>query len=263
MVKITADEVLSKLLVKHSNDLCISECKDGPTQGVDNYSRMDLLVMNRSWSNMCFTGYEIKVSRNDFLRDDKWRSYLKMCNEFYFCTPWKMISVDEVPEVAGLRYIQPSGRVYTIKKAPFREQGVHVNTLLYILMCRVKVSDEWRNGFGEKRVDYYRRWLAEKAEKQDIGHRVSYKVGEIVRATQRENQNLKLENENLAELKQLAAEMDIPVSYGYKSLIKQRLEAKTKELIDGVDKNLERNLRDLQRVVGRLLKNINGDEKDK
>lgn len=79
-----AKNILRLLEAKHSKDLLIPECKDGPTQSVSEHLRMDAWVMNRSWAHPCYTAYEIKVTRSDFLNDRKWRGYLPYCNEFFF-----------------------------------------------------------------------------------------------------------------------------------------------------------------------------------
>jgi len=47
-------------------------------------------------------GYEIKVSRSDFLGDDKWDNYLKYCNYFYFVAPKGLIGKHELPDGVGL-----------------------------------------------------------------------------------------------------------------------------------------------------------------
>ena len=47
-------------------------------------------------------GYEIKVSRGDFLQDKKWKDYLQFCNYFYFLAPKGIIKPDELPKEIGL-----------------------------------------------------------------------------------------------------------------------------------------------------------------
>ena len=62
--------------------------------------RIDMFYFNR-W-NRETKGYEIKVSRADFLQDKKWESYLKFCNWFYFVTPVGIIDPKELPDSIGL-----------------------------------------------------------------------------------------------------------------------------------------------------------------
>jgi len=40
--------------------------------------------MPRPLLNPACTGYDIKISRSDFLGDEKWTGYLPLCNLLYF-----------------------------------------------------------------------------------------------------------------------------------------------------------------------------------
>jgi len=82
----TADQILNLLLIKHSKDVCVPECKGGPTW-FGRHDRMDLWTMARSWAHPRCCAYEIKVSRSDFVNDKKWMAYLEYCNELYFVAP--------------------------------------------------------------------------------------------------------------------------------------------------------------------------------
>jgi hypothetical protein len=48
------------------------------------------------------TGFEIKVSRADFLGDKKWQNYLPYCNRFYFATTPGVVEPKELPDEIGL-----------------------------------------------------------------------------------------------------------------------------------------------------------------
>jgi hypothetical protein len=86
----------------------------------------DLLLLTNSgyWYE-----YEIKISRADFKNDFKHKSNKHVnslsnteCthkpNYFNYVVPENMITVDEVPEYAGLIYINEYGRAQTMKVAP-------------------------------------------------------------------------------------------------------------------------------------------------
>ena len=98
---ITAKTILDLLLTKHEKDVCVPECKTGKSYG--GFHQMDLWTMARSWSKSKVTVYEIKVARNDFLRDDKWRSYLSFGNEFYFACPPGLIDKSELTQKTSLK----------------------------------------------------------------------------------------------------------------------------------------------------------------
>src|SRR5687767_11755578 len=117
--KFDASVILAMLTNKHAEDVFVPECKDGPSHG--SMCKLDGWAMAKSWARPCVTGYEIKVSRSDFLRDNKWPSYLPMCNELYFVSPRDVIKPEECPEPCGLLYVADSGtRLFTKKKAPYR-----------------------------------------------------------------------------------------------------------------------------------------------
>lgn len=163
----TADDMLELLRERHKEDVFVGECKNGRSWGPEGHLRLDGWAMNRSWSRMCWTGYEIKVSRSDFLGDSKWPGYLPLCNVLYFVAPRGVIKPDELPAEVGL--LNPTGnagRLQTAKKAPHRKIDPPVNLLLYLLMCRSTIDAPKR----PKKLEEWRAWLAEKEENRQIGH---------------------------------------------------------------------------------------------
>jgi hypothetical protein len=58
--------------------------------------RIDAFYLNR-W-NRETKGYEIKVTRSDFLGDKKWQQYLKFCTWFSFVAPFGIIKKEELSE---------------------------------------------------------------------------------------------------------------------------------------------------------------------
>jgi hypothetical protein len=204
-VKIKASDILTLLKERHSEDVCVPECKDGPTQ-TTNHRRLDLWVFKRSWSPVTMYGYEIKVSRSDFLKDDKWPSYLDLCNHFYFVCPYGLIEPDEVPEGAGLMWVAKTGsRIYTKKKAARREIEPPVSLLLYVLMARIVVKRP-----GIQPVDkesYWRKWVAQKAEKKRLGYDVKKAIREYVETVELENKRLKRAVNDLNMIKERLIEL--------------------------------------------------------
>ncbi len=134
-------EIIALLKVRHVDDVFVTECKDGPSQQTGKtHIRMDAWVMSKSWSNPHVWAYEVKTTRGDFLKDNKWRQYLKCCNTFYFVCPQGVINPDELPKDVGLMYVTSTGRgLRIIKKAPWRNQKIDENLFRYILMCRTQI----------------------------------------------------------------------------------------------------------------------------
>lgn len=175
---LTSDQLLDLLARKHWEDVFIPECKTGPTVGCEHY-RLDAWAMNRSWSHPVISGYEIKVTRSDFKRDEKWSAYLCCCNCLYFVCPDGLIQPDELPAEVGLIWATKSGsRLMTRKKASYRHVEIPDSLYRYILMSRVQVK---RNQYSyDNPQDYWRDWLAKKIEDRELGHRVSRAVRETV-----------------------------------------------------------------------------------
>jgi hypothetical protein len=50
-------------------------------------------------------GFEIKVSRSDFLKDEKWQEYAEFCSSLSIVCPAGLIQKQEVPKPFGLLYV--------------------------------------------------------------------------------------------------------------------------------------------------------------
>lgn len=204
---ITAKTLLDLLLIKHSPDLCVPECKNGPTW-FGSHRRMDLWVMKRSWANPLSICYEIKVGRSDFLNDRKWQDYLPLCNELVFVTRPGVIEKDEVPEQAGLMICSKNGvRLFTKKKAQHRDIELPESLYRYILMSRSKIDSERNIDSGDK-TEWWRAWMRLKDEKKELGWNVSKKIRQImerrVHEVEGKQRILKKEIENLGEIRKIA-----------------------------------------------------------
>jgi hypothetical protein len=215
MVEMTAQDILKLMLAKHSDDLCIPECKNGSTHRVASDSkmrRMDLFVVKKSYAHPLNTCYEIKTSRQDFLGDKKHLEYLHLCNAFYFVCPHGIIDKNEIPEAAGLMEVTRVGnKLFTRKKAQYRDIADPIEVYKYILFSRVKIIPP---RYVDK-IEYWRAWLAERDEQKAIGHNVSAKIGELVYrkidVMGRKNERLKEENEMLKEAKIVLEKLGVNV----------------------------------------------------
>src|SRR5207302_2787683 len=157
-VRLTAGAIVDLLAQRHAEDVFVPECKDGPSQSAS-HLRMDAWAMRKSWANPLVTAYEVKVSRSDFVGDDKWHGYLPNCNEFYFACPANLIRPDELPLHVGLMYASATGsRLFTKKKAVRRDAEIPESVYRYILMCRVKVQRGWQQPASDKAA-FWRRWM--------------------------------------------------------------------------------------------------------
>lgn len=166
-----ARDVIELLAARHSNDVFVAECKDGPTWG-GGAMRLDAFAMRRSWANPCTFGYEVKVARSDWLNDTKWHLYRDLVNEFSVVAPAGVIKPEEVPAGVGYLQVASTGTMLVRKiKATRQETDPAAQNMLlqYVLQsrCTIDAPREPRT------VDEWRAWLARKEEARDIGHQVA------------------------------------------------------------------------------------------
>lgn len=196
-----SQEIVDLLAQRHSKDVFIPECKDGPTH-YSSHVRMDAWAMNKSWAHPVVSAYEVKVSRADFLKDNKWPAYLPLCNQFYFVAPAGLIDVSELPAEAGLLTAAgkgDGGRLLTKKKAPHRDITIPEEVYRYILMCRVSTVPDSQLDRTD-RAELWRRWLKEKAENQKLGWQVAKRIRQRASEIEAENHRLQRENEAYSDL---------------------------------------------------------------
>ena len=111
--------------------------------------KFDGLAITKSYTKPNIIGYEIKVSRNDFLQDNKWHLYLQYCNEFYFVVPKGLVKKEELPDHVGLM-----------------EDAINTAmTLLLVLPMEVLMDHYWKKTYAKKIpeftelvLQYYERW---------------------------------------------------------------------------------------------------------
>lgn len=208
---VTAREIIKMLGVKHHDDIFITECKNGPTHTAE-HLRMDVWVMNRSWVNNKITVYEVKVSRNDFLGDDKWRRYLPYCNELYFVCPYGLIDPSELDEGIGLMVASKNGtRLFKKRKAVYRPADVPDDLYKYILMARVNVQN--RDNFHEDKAAFWKNWLEQRDENKRIGWEASQGLQDIYRRdvtnVERNHKRLQEQINSLEEVRAFLVSHDI------------------------------------------------------
>ena len=216
----TSDELIRRLAIRHKEDVWVPECKDGPTH-TRNHRRLDGWAMRKSWENPMIFGYEVKISRSDFMRDDKWQAYLPMCNQLSFVAPPGIIDKAELPEGIGL--LEPVGtdRLITRRKAVYREIPFPDDVFKYILMCRAKVGPERSS---EDRLAYWREWLAHRKDAKELGGLVSAAIAEHVRKVQSENDDWRRKSESIETALRTLRAMGIePLTYEWS--VKRQAEA--------------------------------------
>jgi len=218
-VKITAKDLLKLLARRHTRDVFVPECMTTAAPG-ESYQRLDAWAIKRAWTNPLATGYEIKVSRSDFLQDDKWRGYLPYCNELYFVCPPKLIQPEELPADVGLLWCSlNAARLYSKRKAAWRDVEIPESLYRYVLFSRVRVVDE--SDGRQFHRDYWQRWLTERKVDAEFGRHVSRTIRRVVEnridKVEIESECLKRQMGQYECIKQFLREQGIVKGSGYVS----------------------------------------------
>lgn len=248
-MSVTSYEIKKALAEKHRKDFFLTEVKSGSTwmSARGDLKILDGLAIRKSWTSPCFAGYEIKVSRSDFLRDVKFYTYETLCNELYIVCPKGMIDRTEVPETVGLMYYDPDKHtIITRKKAIYRKIEYTPDMLLYIIFSRLS-SD--RIPFFSDKAEYFQEYLQGKRDNRELGAKVKTKlIADNVRL-EKELEELRAFKGHYETYKAIQGALHKHGIYGWHTTV-----------ADEVDKALSRKpsadvkdiRRDLERIVDRL-----------
>lgn len=240
-MKVRADQIKAVLAAKHAEDFFLTEVKDGPTH-TRNHFKLDALAFKKSWANPAIIGYEIKVSRSDFQRDDKWPAYLSLCNQFSFVCPKGLIDPEELPPEVGLIYYNPDkGTLYTKRKAMHRLIDEPIDMYKYIMMSKME-SD--RHPFFSNQREYFEALVEDKANRRYLGYRVSEKLKQIlddyekqVRDLQRQVDRYESDKRFEDDVKAVLQECGINLGWGWQNQLRKRLTVGVSgEITDEVNK---------------------------
>lgn len=196
----------------------MTQVKNGPTQYVqaDNgLLILDGLSIAKSWSKPCISGYEIKVSRGDFLRDAKWYQYFGYVNEFYLVCPSGIIDRTEIPLECGLMYYRPESRTVVMKKkAIHRDITPSADMLMYIIMSKL---DSDRLPFFNSRKVWVEEYLKDKSSSHILGRSLATKLPQKLAELQCEIDrlhNVKVELDELNDIKDVCERHNVKTWYG-------------------------------------------------
>jgi hypothetical protein len=177
--KITSYDVKKALQIHCYKDFFITEVKSGPTQ-IDQYELkiLDAMSIAKSWVHPCVKGFEVKVSRSDFLRDPKWYTYFPLVNEFYMVCPERMIEREEIPTTCGLLWYRPHSKtIVTKQKATYTGGQPTADMLMYVIMNKL---DSDRTPFFSLKAEQISEYLRCKEDKKHIGYILSTKMAQRV-----------------------------------------------------------------------------------
>lgn len=199
--KILSWDIIKCLESRHARDIAYPEVNLSSSGS----RRMDYFAIKPTWSPITFIGYEVKVSRQDFLNDTKWFDYLDCCHMFYFAAPKGLINVSELPAQIGLvEYNPEKGTIRTKKRAIYRkiEHGpMLVDIMLHILMWKATAKEQPLP--KRVRIEMWEDWLNDKDYSHEIGRKVSSKISILMREhthKQKQKQRDKSKYENITDV---------------------------------------------------------------
>lgn len=251
MSQVTSTDIKKALSDYHMNDFFITECKNGstyypPEQGL---LKFDGLAVAKSYTKPYITGYEIKISRNDFLQDNKWHLYLQYCNEFYFVVPNGLITKEEIPDYIGLIYYHPeTGRLRKKKKALWRKIEEPVGVYKYIIYSRLEKE---RLPFYNNRAEYAEAYLKDKAYKKMLGGKLGTRMSKELQEA-----NERLECLEKAEKKVILLEKILDILYKYNAACFRREEDIPQELERVLQSTYPKELDMVKRTLETAINNL-------
>lgn len=222
--KITSTEIKLALAEKHWKDFFLTEVKSGSSWMTPrgDMKILDALAIRKSWASPCFTGYEVKISRGDFLRDAKFYTYEELCNRLYIVCPKGMIARTEIPESVGLMYYDHEKKtIATKKKAVYRKIEYSPEMLLYIIYSRLN-SDRYPF-FSDKR-EYYMAYIEGKRDNRELGHAIKTKLVEENIRLEQELETMKGFREQYKEYRAIRDVLNKHHIYGWRSNIAAELD---------------------------------------
>lgn len=259
-MKIRADQIAYALQNKHTEDAFFTQVKNGPTYTSNNLLIMDAVAVKKSWTKPCITAYEIKVSRNDFMRDEKWIYYRDYCHRMYFACPTGLIVPEELPDDTGLIWYNPEKEsLYTRKKALFRDIELPAEMLYYLVICRL---DSERHPYFSDKREMMEAWLDEKVSTRALGRRVSTNLIERLRDAEKKAKDAEEDMLlNQKEKERYQAIIKVLEDFGIRTWGDQA-EAVKKALRAKIPSGAEGLIRNIATSADRLREMISGGEVD-
>jgi hypothetical protein len=170
MSRTTEFSITEALRKRYSDHIFASQVKLGSA----GTKIIDAVAIKKTWTPVTAIGFEIKVSRYDFVNDNKYPEYMKACTNFYFVVPNGIIKDDEIPKEVGLMIYYPdSGTLKIKKKAPYLNNEVSTEMLLHIMFWKFEKYN------APKTRQEYLDDLKAKMESQQYGIEIAMKISNL------------------------------------------------------------------------------------
>ena len=259
--KIRSDIILRQLQKRHLErklpDVFFAEVKNGPTWTNSNLLILDAVAIKKSWSNPCIIGYEVKVSRGDFVRDEKWHGYLKYCHQFNFVCPVGLIKTEELPPEVGLIYYNnEKDCLSTKRKALHRAIEMSWEMLYYLAISR---TDSDRHPFFSEKREYLEAWVQNKSDGRSLGQllgsKMSLRIDELLERVRDLERKLKSQEGDLNRFEVISGILAQHGIYAHRHDIEGKLE----EVLGGkMPVGFTNSLEIIEREIKRLTRGLGG-----
>lgn len=206
----SASELQRLLADRHVKDTYVPECKmaDAGSRILDGWALLP------TWSPLTTVGYEIKVSRSDWLQDSKWEEYRQVCHLMFIVAPKGVISASELPQGVGcLEPIgQGTGRRLVMRVKPVRQEPDTkklVRLMAHVLMWR---KDE-RGGVRsrERQAEFWREWVEQRKDFYAIGRSVRGRMRTMLKEAIEAKAAAEARANALSEAEAVLRELNIPL----------------------------------------------------
>ena len=135
---------------------------------------LDAIAIPPTWSPRTVIGYEIKVTRSDFLSDQKYPHYMSTSNLFYFVVPKGLIKKEEVPQRVGILEYN-NGKLRQIKRAVYENVEINSDMLLHCIFY--KIHEYRRPMTRQEHLDN----VKARVEAKDYGSLLGRKISDLTR----------------------------------------------------------------------------------
>lgn len=214
---ITASQILDLIYKHHNDDVVVAECKNGPTYTTRALLKLDAWVLKRTYSPLTTIGYEIKVARSDFERDQKWVEYMDYCHQFYFVYPAGLIRSVDIPKEVGLFWTTLNGQGLRLKKHAERHEPdtEKLNRLFtYVLMSRTKIVSDMNEANKADtpeydRVQHMKDYLKECEEKKELAYMIKGHFRQFYDETVKKDRSLQYREDNIKRFEAKLAKLGI------------------------------------------------------
>lgn len=243
--KVTAGDIACALRRRHRDD--VTSVEHATRHGS---MRLDFWALARSWAKYKTTGYEIKVTRRDFVQDEKWLSYRPYVHELYMACAWGIVQPEEMPEGVGLLWMN-KGHTLTVKRKAARQEPEPEKLIeLLTRQCWGPYQGAQQLSREERYSEMKRKYEKDK-DMADFGRNLEWRIANLTRTAAAEMRKAQDQQEKLKGLLDWAKSQGLDPLRSYQPMTS--IQASLEKAIGGLSPAVVRELEVKQRAIESLL----------